>query len=90
MSPAIVSGRVVGPDGQGVAGASVYFVQAPVALPDIAQHTGADGRFSLSVPVAGRYRLGVNAPGWPVRERDVEVDSGSVTPAPVDIYLDAP
>ncbi|MCP3139790.1 carboxypeptidase-like regulatory domain-containing protein [Pyxidicoccus xibeiensis] len=88
MRPAIVSGRVVGPDGRGVAGASVYFVHAPVALPDIAQRTGPDGRFSLGVPVAGRYRIGVNAPGWPAREQDVEV--GGLTSPLVDIYLDAP
>ena len=53
----IISGVVRGPDGAPVAGARVYFVDSPAALPDIAALTDAGGRFRLAVPVPGIYRL---------------------------------
>jgi hypothetical protein len=57
----ILSGQVVDPAGKAVALASVYFVGGPVALPDIALLTGADGSFTLAVPVEGRYEIGIRA-----------------------------
>ena len=55
----------------------MYFVEAPVATPDIAQITGADGRFSLVAPASGHYRIGVNASGGRRHQQDVEVAGGS-------------
>ena len=55
-----LGGRVVGPDGQPVAGASVT-VSGPLAAP-VTVITGADGRFSLDLP-AGTVTLRAFAPG---------------------------
>ena len=85
MSPSAVSGRVLDSHGRPVAAATVYFVSGPVALPDIAQLTGADGRFSLVAPAPGRYRIGVNAPGTAVQERDIEVASQGAVPIEVQL-----
>jgi hypothetical protein len=57
----VVRGRVVDASGVAVAGAAVYFVRAPVALPDIAASTDARGEVLLSVPAPGEYRLGARA-----------------------------
>jgi hypothetical protein len=77
VSAFAVSGRVTDAQGQPVAGARVYFVETPVATPDIAQITGADGRFSLVAPASGQYRVGVNASGGRRHQQDVEVAGGS-------------
>jgi Carboxypeptidase regulatory-like domain len=77
VSAFAVSGRITDTQGRPVAGARVYFVEAPVATPDIAQVTDADGRFSLVAPAAGHYRVGVNAPGGGRHQQDVEVAGGS-------------
>ncbi|MFL6635404.1 MAG: carboxypeptidase regulatory-like domain-containing protein [Massilia sp.] len=42
----------------------MYVVEAPVALPDVAMLTGADGTFRLSLPAPGVYRIGVSADGY--------------------------
>ncbi len=77
--PVLISGRVLTAEGEPVASAAVYFVRGPVALPDVAQITGADGGFSLTAPVPGPYRIGVNAPGAPAMERAVMAgDAGGV------------
>lgn len=89
MRPSTVSGRVVTPAGEPVEGAAVYFVSGPVALPDIAQRTGPDGRFALGLPAAGRYRIGVNAPGAPAREQDVDADAGAGAVIELDIQIDS-
>lgn len=47
-----------------MAGASVLFTSAPVAIPDIAAITGKDGTFILSAPQPGRYELAVHADGF--------------------------
>jgi hypothetical protein len=53
----IISGTVTDPSGRPVPGASVAITAAPAPVPDIAALTGADGRFSIVVPVAGAYRV---------------------------------
>lgn len=53
----LVAGRLLAGDGTPASGVQVGFVAAPVAVPDIAALTGADGAFSLTAPAAGAYRL---------------------------------
>lgn len=53
----VIHGVVRDEAGAPVPGASVYVVDAPVALPDVAALTDADGGFSLTAPVAGRYTI---------------------------------
>ena len=54
----VLSGLVVGADGNPVSRAKVYFVSAPVSVPDIAALTNEDGQFQLTAPVPGVYTLG--------------------------------
>jgi len=58
---AIIRGTVTNANGAPVAGAAVYVVSAPVSMPDIAQLTGADGRFALGAPAPGLYRIGIRS-----------------------------
>ena len=84
---AILSGVVLGPDGAPLAGARVGIAAAPVAVPDIALETSADGRFSLAAPAAGAYVIGVTSPGG--ASRQVEILVGDEAPAPVTVRLPA-
>ena len=68
-----ILGTVTGPNGAKIAEASVYFVEGPVPLPDIAQLTDGDGRFRLAAPAPGTYRIGVRASGFETAEATVEV-----------------
>lgn len=54
-----ILGTVTGPNGEKITEASVYFMDGPVPLPDIAQITDDDGRFRLAAPVPGIYHIGV-------------------------------
>lgn len=60
----LLSGTVHDPEGRPVAGARVLFASAPAPMPDIAALTGEEGRFTLSVPVPGKYSLAVHADGF--------------------------
>lgn len=53
----MIAGVVRDERGQPVAGARVYVVDAPVAVPDIAALTDASGRFAIGVPAPGRYTV---------------------------------
>ena len=68
-----IRGTVTGPDGAGIADASVYFLEGPVPLPDIAQLTDGAGGFELTAPAPGTYRIGARAPGFEPAETTVEV-----------------
>lgn len=68
-----ILGTVKGPDGEPVAEASVYFMEGPVPLPDIAQITDDEGHFRLAAPAPGTYRIGVRAWGSEPAEVTVEV-----------------
>jgi Carboxypeptidase regulatory-like domain len=57
----VISGRVLSADGQPIAGARVFFVSSPVPVPDIALLTDGTGRFSLTAPVPGAYRIGCSS-----------------------------
>lgn len=68
-----IKGQVLDPKGRPVTEASVYFTASPVALPDVAQLTDEDGRFSLTVSIFGIYRLAVRSDEWGVIERVFEI-----------------
>lgn len=67
-----ILGTVTGPGGARIAEASVYFLAGPVPLPDIAQLTDDEGRFQLTAPAPGTYRIGVRAPDLEPAEVTVE------------------
>lgn len=71
--PKVLEGRVVDGAGRPVSGARVYFLKAPVAMPDTALLTGPDGTFALSAPTDGAYRLGVSSEKGATVEVDVQV-----------------
>lgn len=83
--PSVLTGRVLGADGRPVAGARVYVVRAPVALPDVALLTDARGTFALPLPVPGPYQLGCAAEGFAVATVAVDVAAGQ--PMQVAIQL---
>ncbi len=70
----LIRGVVRGRDGRPVDSAVVWFLSAPVDVPDIAAVTGDDGNFVVSAPSPGHYRLGVRADGHSLREVPLEVD----------------
>lgn len=73
--PLQVAGTVLDSAGRPAGGATVMWVQGPVALPDVALLTQADGRFVMSAPVAGHYTLVCRRdPGGLAR---MEIDVGS-------------
>jgi hypothetical protein len=83
--PHLIEGRVVDAAGAPVPMARVFFVEGPVALPDVAALTGPDGAFRLSVPGAGSYTLGVRGDGR--RPATATVEVGGARLAPLDIVL---
>jgi hypothetical protein len=83
MTVGTVSGRVLDNLGRPIAGASVYFVRAPVSMPDVALQTDADGRFVFGVRSSGIYRIGVTVPSHITLEHDITVADGR----PVSVTL---
>jgi hypothetical protein len=75
-SSSIVAGTVQDTAGRPIGAARVYFVEGPVALPDIAALTDADGRFTLSAPVPGTYRVAVASEGFTPTTAMVDVRGG--------------
>jgi hypothetical protein len=57
----VISGQALSAGGQPVAGARVFFIGSPVPVPDVALLTDAAGRFSLTAPAPGAYRIGCNS-----------------------------
>lgn len=57
MTQPMITGVVTDPSGRRLAGVVVVIAASPVPVPDIAALTGEDGRFSITVPVPGVYRL---------------------------------
>lgn len=81
----LIAGTVVDAAGLPVPQAAVLFRDAPVAVPDVAELTGPDGRFALHAPSAGRYRVAVHAEGHAAAEQVVEV--AATDPPPLRIVL---
>lgn len=77
IEASIISGVVRNPDGKPIAGARVYFTASPVALPDIAALTNERGEYSLTVPVAGNYKIGCTADDFKTLTRELEVEKGT-------------
>lgn len=74
-------------DGNPIRGAAVYVVEGPSPVQDIAQLTGEDGRFSISVPQPGNYKIGVNAPGLEKAELDVHVTRDEAKAESIEIRM---
>lgn len=85
---AIIRGQVLDPEGRPVAGAAVYVVSAPAAMPDIAQLTDGDGRFVLGAPLPGRYALGARSDVLGQAQAEVEVSGEE--PAAVEVRFGRP
>ena len=78
-SPAILSGTVLDVAGRPVAGARVYLVKAPVAVPDVAAVTGGDGRFALGAARPGAYEVACSTDDLGSASAKVEVGAGGAT-----------
>ena len=70
---AILHGKIVDPNGKPVAEATVYFISAPVAMPDVAQLTDTNGQITMSVGVAGKYVIGASADEWGSGQTSIEI-----------------
>lgn len=86
-SPHLIEGRVVDAAGAPVPMASVYFVEGPVALPDIAALTGPDGAFRLSAPGAGAYTIGARSDGHKPATAAVQVGGARRPAAALEVVL---
>lgn len=75
-----IKGAVQDESGRPIAEVSLYFISAPVPLPDIAALSGTDGSFVLSAPAPGVYRIGACCPGYAPGEVNVNMSErpGSV------------
>jgi hypothetical protein len=71
--PHLIAGSVVDAVGNPVPSARVYFMESPVALPDIAAMADARGRFTLSVPSEGAYTIESAAEGHGTGRATVDV-----------------
>ena len=71
----LIRGTVIDPSGTPVEWASVWFAAGTQPTPDIAALTDAAGRFTLTAPGPGAYRIGCRAEGYEPIE--VEVDVGT-------------
>lgn len=84
-----VSGRVLGPGGAGVGGATVTVGGASKPISTTTVTTGQVGLFALSgLPVPGTYTLTVTAPGLASQTVPVTL-SGDTAPPSVTITMDA-
>jgi hypothetical protein len=73
-----IRGTVVDAARDPVGWATVWFASGDHPTPDIAAVTDDDGRFSLTAPAPGTYRIGCRAEGHDVVETDVRVTTDDV------------
>jgi hypothetical protein len=80
QGPHLISGIVVDAAEHPVRSARVYFTNTPIAIPDIAALSDAEGRFTLSVPAEGAYTIESSAEGHGPGRATVDVagDGGTV------------
>lgn len=76
--PHTISGRVQEANGQPAIGARIYFLNAPVAVADMAIVTDQNGRFTLPAPASGTYQVGCTADGFAPAAVTVEVSDKDV------------
>ena len=81
-----LSGTVLDAAGKPVAGARVYLVKAPGAVPDTAALTGADGRFVLGAALPGTYEVACSTDDLGSASARVVIDAGGAT---VELQLKA-
>lgn len=86
---AVIQGQVVDPQGEPVAGASIYIIEAPVSMPDIAQLTNEKGQFRLSVPAIGRYSIGIQSADWGSARKDVVVSVNDLVTMHIELSVNA-
>jgi hypothetical protein len=84
---ALIHGQVIDAQGAPLAEVPVYFIAAPMPMPDISLLTDEEGRFTLSAPVAGHYTLGARADNGQSAQAEVEVSS--TEPVSVTIQFSA-
>ena len=78
----------MGPNGEPVREASIYFVSAPVNMPDIAQLTDDQGQFTLSLSAKGHYVLGVSSDEWETTQTPIEIHGDE--PLDITIHMRVP
>lgn len=78
-----VSGRLVGPDGQGLGGAAVSVGGGPTSMTATTLTTGTVGAFTLTGLEAGVYTLTFTLPGWAPQSVPVDLSSGTTLPLTV-------
>lgn len=84
MGGSVIAGKVIGPNGEPIAGAYVMFAGGP-RHSDVALLTDAQGGFKLGAQASGTYRLLINAPGFPLVHRDIEVTDQATTPIEIKV-----
>lgn len=71
--PHTIAGRVQEANGRPAIGARIYFLNAPVAVADMAILTDQNGRFTLPAPAPGTYEVGCTFDGFEPVSVKVEV-----------------
>ena len=74
----LIRGTVVDAGGSPIEWASAWLAAGPAPTPDIAALTDADGRFTLTAPTPGMYRVGCRAEGYGPVEVPVDVGAEDV------------
>ena len=72
-----ISASVRDAKGSPVVGARIFFIAGPVSMPDIAALTDEAGDCTVSVPIAGKYRIGCVAEEFELAEVDTVVTLGA-------------
>ena len=80
----MIAGVVRDAKGRPVAGARVYIVEAPAAMPDIAALTDDGGRFAIGTGPPGRYVVAAAAEGWQPERATVDTREAA---SDVDLQL---
>jgi Carboxypeptidase regulatory-like domain len=88
--PIVVGGVVRGPGGEELPQARVFIAKAPVPVPDVAALTDAEGRFTLSLPAAGRYEVACVVEGYAPLSATVEVADEQGLQLELQLPPDAP
>ncbi|MCY7362193.1 MAG: carboxypeptidase-like regulatory domain-containing protein [Ignavibacteria bacterium] len=78
MNSIIISGKIQDIKGKGIGNASIYFIDSPVSMPEIALLTDEVGKFTLSVPVKGNYKIGISADGFISNEIEFNLQKNDV------------